>query len=197
MTIERGTRMKKPSMRDIIADTALEKLSTKLVEDLTVAEIIRDIGISNRTFYNHFRDKFDVCNYIYDRMLDRECWVIDGRRSSLSEFFEKFTALWGGKYSRFFFATAFYYGQDNLQDYIVSRGVEDLKQQLVCTGNEHLITGENLSMLEFYMRGLAGTTQYYVRRRMQVTSSDVQLDMTRILPTDLYEALTAEPILMS
>ena len=96
--------MKKPSMRDIIADTALEKLNTKLVEELTVAEIIRDIGISNRTFYNHFRDKFDVCNYIYDRILDRECWLTDGRRSSLSEFFEKFSAACGGKYWRFFLA---------------------------------------------------------------------------------------------
>ena len=189
--------MKKPSMRDIIADTALEKLNTKLVEELTVAEIIRDIGISNRTFYNHFRDKFDVCNYIYDRILDRECWLTDGRRSSISEFFEKFSVACGGKYWRFFFATAFYYGQDNLQDYIVSRGVEDLKQQLVCTGNEHLITGENLSMLEFYMRGLAGTTQYYVRRRIPIVGAGVELDMTRILPTDLYEALTAGPILMS
>ena len=186
--------MKKPSMKDIIADTALEKLNNKLVEDLTVAEIIRDIGISNRTFYNHFRDKYDVCNYIYDRMLDRECWLSEGRRSSLGEFFEKFAQLCGGKYYRFFFATAFYHGQDNLQDYIVSRGVEDLKQQLICTGNEHLITPDSLGMLEFYMRGLAGTTQYYVRRRMNVVGSDVELDMTRILPTELFHALTAKPI---
>ena len=186
--------MKKPSMRDIIADTALEILNNKLVEDLTVAEIIRDIGISNRTFYNHFRDKFDVCNYIYNRMLDNECWITDGRRSSLSEFFDKFTDLCGGKYARFFFSTAFYYGQDNLQDHIVTKGVEDLKEQLIRTGNEHLINDKNMSMLEFYMRGLAGTTQYYVRRKIQIVGHGVQLDMTRILPTDLFDALTATPI---
>ena len=68
-----------------------------------------------------------------------------------------------------------------------------MKQQLVCTGNEHLITGDNLSKLEFYMRGLAGTAQYYVRRRIPIVGAGVELDMTRILPTDLYEALTANP----
>lgn len=187
--------MRKPSTRDIIANTALELLQSKRVEDMTVAQIVHETGISNRTFYNHFRDKYDVCNYIYDRMLDGYCWLSDGRRSTLSEFFDKFSACMTGEYARFFLNTAFYSGQDNLQDHIVSRGVEDLKKQLMLTGNGELITEETLGQLEFYMRGLAGTMQHYARKRIfGSVYGAATIDSTRYLPQELYKALTAAPV---
>lgn len=187
--------MKKASTRDVIAGSTLELLQNKRIEEITVAEIIHETGISNRTFYNHFQDKFDVCNYIYDQLLDQKCWITDGRRSTLSEFSAKLTELMKGDYAKFFSNTAFYLGQENLQDHIVSHGVEDLKKQLIYTGNEELISAESIGQLEVYMRGLAATMQYYARKRFQGESLSLRIDMTKNLPQELHEALTACPII--
>ncbi|MBR3178888.1 MAG: helix-turn-helix transcriptional regulator, partial [Clostridia bacterium] len=38
-------------------------------ESLTVNDIVREAGISRATFYRHFRDKYDVMNFNYFRLL--------------------------------------------------------------------------------------------------------------------------------
>ena len=115
--------MKKPPTRDIIAQTMLDLLQEKRIEEITVAEISREVGISTRTFYNCFRDKFEVCNYLYDKLLDEQCWVTNEQRSTLNEFFEHLMEAICGDYSAFFQNTMCYTGQSNIVEHIVERGV--------------------------------------------------------------------------
>lgn len=44
-------------------------LSFRPFETLTVADITQDCGISRQTFYNHFLDKYDLVNWIYQQLL--------------------------------------------------------------------------------------------------------------------------------
>lgn len=186
--------MKRPSTRDIIAETMLEILNSKHISEIAAAEVSRESGISVRTFYNYFSDKFDVCNYIYDSILDNHCWYNNGKRCTLYEFFDNICQMIGEDYAKFFEHTMSYKGQNSIFEHIVSRGVKDLKQQLIFTGHPELITSDAEHLMAFYMRGLASTVEFGMHnhslRRYFLTAQD----KTQYLPQSLYEALCADPV---
>lgn len=185
--------MKRPSMRDIIADTMMELLEHERIEDITVAAVSEEIGISSRTFYNHFKDKFDVCNYLYDRIVDNECWYMDGKRVNLAQYLENVGRMLDETYPQIFENLLYYQGQNCLRDHIYARGVEDLKEQLVYTGHEEMLTPEYILQMQFYTRALVSSLLAAMENKNQHHYLMIQ-DKTKYLPKDLYDALTAEPI---
>lgn len=186
--------MKRPSIRDVIADTMLELLETKPIESITVSSIIKETEISSRTFYNHFRDKYDVCNYIYDRILDQHCWYQDGNRCALNSFFENLTHAVRKEFFHFFLNTTFYHGQNSLEEHIIERGIHDLTDQLKFTGHENLITPQNRLKIDFFMRGCASLLHSSLLYKQSKLEIDTTVAQTEFLPNSLYEALIAEPI---
>ena len=188
--------MKKMRTADVIAQTVFELLERKEISEIKVSEIADEVGVSTRTFYNCFSDKYEVCNYIYDQLLDRYCWQTDGRRSTLKQFFDSLLneISGSGKYSMFIKHTTCYTGQNCIMEHIISRGTEDLKQQLVYTGHEDLLTPETVIRLEFYMRGLTAILQQFINAKASLKQAIMQLDQTSFLPQDINAALTAEPV---
>lgn len=189
--------MKKYSVRDLIANSTLELLMTKKIDDITVGEIVSNCNVSRRSFYNHFKDKFDVCNYIYDYLLDEYCWSNNGECCSLEQFFRNFQTLVesnkGSCVGKFLDNTMCYQGQNCIQDYIAARGVSDLIRLLRKNNREDLITHENLFLLEFYMRGMIGMRVSAVSGGKRKDTSGYDVDLTRYLPKELYDALTQYP----
>ena len=45
----------------------------KPIQQITVEDIVHDCGMSKQTFYNHFKDKFDLMNYVYKIEIDYAC----------------------------------------------------------------------------------------------------------------------------
>lgn len=58
--------MGKPEHTKYLLANALRKLlKEKEYKDITVADIVRECGVSRYTFYYHFKDKQDLVNWIY------------------------------------------------------------------------------------------------------------------------------------
>ena len=53
-------------VKAIIADAVLTLCRKKALNKITIADIQEVSGISRQTFYNHFRDKYDLIQYIYE-----------------------------------------------------------------------------------------------------------------------------------
>jgi len=51
--------------KHLLADALRRLLDTKRYADITVADIVRECGVSRYTFYYHFKDKLDLVNWIY------------------------------------------------------------------------------------------------------------------------------------
>ena len=51
--------------KQLLADALRRLLQTKRYADITVADIVRECGVSRYTFYYHFKDKQDLVNWIY------------------------------------------------------------------------------------------------------------------------------------
>lgn len=186
--------MKRPSMKDIIADTMMEILEHTRLTSITINAVCDDIGISNRTFYNYYKDKYEVCNYIYDRIADNECWYENGKRVNL----KKYTENWGKaileKYPDVFEHMLSYTGQNSLKEHMFDRGVDDLIQQLKYTGHAELLRPEYIQQLEFYVRALVNTLVDVIGNRNELYNWMMVQDKTQYISRMLYDALTAEPI---
>lgn len=188
--------MKKHSTRDLIANSTLELLQTKRIDEFNVMDIVNNCGVSKRSFYNHFRDKYDVCNYIYDFVLDNYCWYEDGKLQPLSRFFEKAYVVFNSedrKIRNFLNHTMCYQGQNCMQDYVATRGVSDIVNLLRSGGREDLITHENLFLMEFYMRGMMGMAMSHSGGGSKKDVYSSYIDWTKYLPKELYDVLTKEP----
>lgn len=62
---------KKYSSRDYLIQSALDLLSRKSIENICIKDITDNCGLSTRTFYNHFKDKFDLFLTVYTSQLER------------------------------------------------------------------------------------------------------------------------------
>lgn len=49
-----------------MADSLKDLMRKKSLEKITVSDIVQDCGLNRQTFYYHFKDKYDLVNWIYD-----------------------------------------------------------------------------------------------------------------------------------
>lgn len=54
------------NMKKMLAEALLELNVNKNLEQITIQNLLDHTGISRQTFYNHFKDKNDLIQYIYE-----------------------------------------------------------------------------------------------------------------------------------
>lgn len=57
--------MKKKTTKQILAESFLELAETKRIDKITITDITNNCGMSQPTFYNHFKDKYDLIVWIH------------------------------------------------------------------------------------------------------------------------------------
>ena len=60
----------KPETDKILAASLEKLLETKSFEEVTIQDIIDMCGASRTTFYRHFRDKYELMNWVYKNQVD-------------------------------------------------------------------------------------------------------------------------------
>lgn len=60
----------KKSSKELLADSMMDLLQTESFEKITVSQITENCGIAKRTFYYHFRDKYELALWLYIHQLD-------------------------------------------------------------------------------------------------------------------------------
>lgn len=60
---------KKKSSRDLLFDTFFELSQLKRLDDVTIADILEQSGVSRSTFYRHFTDKYDLMSQFYQEQI--------------------------------------------------------------------------------------------------------------------------------
>ncbi len=110
--------------RQILARSLEKLLREEPITEITVKEITGNCGLSTRTFYNYFSDKFDLmCFYYYTR--NESCWFENDHPRSLTAYCNKW--LSGGspdnKVMRNMYA---YVGQNDIREFAVCKTFNDL-----------------------------------------------------------------------
>lgn len=50
-----------------IAGSLKELMRKKSLEKITVSDIVKNCGLNRQTFYYHFKDKYDLVNWIFNK----------------------------------------------------------------------------------------------------------------------------------
>lgn len=54
------------NIKDIIINGLLDLNKSKQLESITIKQLLEKTDVSRQTFYNHFIDKNDLIQYVYD-----------------------------------------------------------------------------------------------------------------------------------
>lgn len=69
--------LRKKTSKDLLADSLIDLLEQTSFDKISVNQIVENCGVAKRTFYNHFRDKYDLALWIYTRQLEEYCDISD------------------------------------------------------------------------------------------------------------------------
>ena len=116
--------MKRKTTEELLAESFLELAESKRIDKITITEITNNCGMSQPTFYNHFKDKYDLIVWIYTSRVSEVMGRIDNK-----SYLWKDTLLDGARYyaeNSEFIKNALKHtsGQDSFIDRILDLGGE-------------------------------------------------------------------------
>lgn len=122
-------------IKKMIAESLLKLLNEKSLQEITIKDLLEDSGVSRQTFYNHFLDKNDLIQYIYNTYI-----VPDFNDENMNiDFYESLLMTFNHmkKYASFMKQACMMDGQNCLKDYIFQHCQEfDLKWHQEIYGDE-------------------------------------------------------------
>ena len=70
--------MKRLTTKELLAESFLELAEKKRIDRITISQITANCGLSQPTFYHHFKDKYDLIVWVYVRDVQQIMDRIDG-----------------------------------------------------------------------------------------------------------------------
>lgn len=142
-----------------LAAALKECMETTSVDDITVTQIVRTCRITRQTFYRNFRDKYDLINWYFDKLLLESFAQLGDGRTIYEGLKKKFEYI---LQEEVFFAAAFRSDDKNsLKEHdfeLILQFYADLIREK--TGQKP--TEEILFLLELYCRGSIYMTAEWV-----------------------------------
>ena len=69
---------KRKTTKELIADSFIELSQEKNINKITIKNIVDNCELTPTTFYNHFKDKYDLIVWIYSAAVEKIMNKIDG-----------------------------------------------------------------------------------------------------------------------
>ena len=85
--------MKRKTTKELLAESFQELALEKRIDKITISEITNNCGMSQPTFYHHFKDKYDLIVWIYTTRVSEVMGRIDDK-----SYLWKDTLLDGARY---------------------------------------------------------------------------------------------------
>jgi len=152
------------------------------LDKITVTDIVREAGMSRQSFYRHFKDKYDLVNWYFERMADKSFLQIGASETLEEGLTKKFEFILA---DRVFFTEAF-----RSKDY---NNVENYDYNCILqfyTGVIEKKTGGEMPekirfLLEFYCHASITMTVEWALSGMERAPKDMAQLLIDALPPDL------------
>ncbi len=141
--------IKKKTTKELLGESLEELLKGKPFEKITISEISENCGIGRRTFYNNFKDKYDLAAWLYLRQLDD--YVDSGKCAGLAEFI-RYSAEVVDKDCQLIIAIDQYKGQNNLRDSLV-KPMTEIFIKVIERSCGYKVNAEIKKDIEFFVGG--------------------------------------------
>ncbi len=165
-----------------LADSIKECMKTTPVDKITVKDIVERCGLTRQTFYRNFKDKYDLINWYFDKLVLQSFEQIGMGNTVGETLTQKFDFI---RSEKAFFTEAF-----RCDDY---NSVKEHDFELILQFYKNLIArktsrplGEELDfLLEMYCRGSVYMTEKWVLGGMKDSSRRLSDTLVDAMPPKL------------
>ncbi|MBR1986458.1 MAG: TetR/AcrR family transcriptional regulator [Mogibacterium sp.] len=177
---------KKKSSKELLRESAIELFSKYPVDRVSVNMICEYCGVSQRTFYNHFRDRNDLIAKVYTAILD-EVELRNGESRTLHDYI---CALVQGicDNSDFYVNIVKYTGQNNFR-LSIFQPLKDCICKLITTVFHDEITEELLVAIDIYLFGCIGYMEHNLLINNVIPASATIPAFEKLMPPSLVKYL--------
>ena len=176
-------QMKRTDAKYRMVESIGECMKQYPLENITVDQIVRGAGLSRQTFYRHFRDKYDLINWYFDKLLLESFDQMGSGRTVREGLQRKFAFI---EEEHLFFYAAFNNDeQNNLRQHDFEM-ILDFYKNLVREKGGTLSEGDS-NLLEMYCQASVYMTVQWVLRRLDVTREELVQLMLDAMPGRIRE----------
>lgn len=170
-----------------LADSIKDCMKTKHVDKITVRNIVDGCGITRQTFYRNFKDKYDLINWYFDKLVLESFARIGVEKTVCQSLEEKFEFI---KKEKVFFTEAFRsddYNSLKEHDFELIMG---FYTELITRKRQEPLTEEIQFLLEMYCRGSVYMTVKWVLSGMKQNPVEMALSLVEAMPPKLTKVFS-------
>ena len=159
-----------------------ELMRRELFDAITTSEILKRAGVSRSTFYRHYRDKYDLLNQNYQKLLDETLMQVPNGLTYKKAFFALYRAL--QSCPAFFRNALSSNDKDGLKSYIftVSYNIFD---QMMRRQGLNMDQNYNRLLLIGYLSGSLEITCIWAERGMKEPLEELFRISYELMPHDI------------
>lgn len=178
--------------KKILAMRLIELCDTVLLKDISVKAYIKYVGISKQTFYNHFRDKYDLMNYAFEiaaQLID------DSRSTSLQGIYDSIIKMADVcmQHRKFYIQLVKYETQNSFIQHFILHCEKVYKCSLAETCGTGAIDEQLLHIIHIYCVGICTFFIEWIRDGMKAPPDRLANTMMACMPPRIKNALDLKP----
>lgn len=177
----------KDRTKRLFANTLIELMETKTLQEIRVKDLCEKSGADRHTFYYHFRDKYELVAWIYANGAEESMEGQDGFMGVN----ESAAALSIVEKHKNFYKKAF---EDNSQNalwqYIQEYNVAMYSNMIKKHYNWDELPEDVLFSLQYHCHGCLGLTYDWVMKDFPMSSKELAQRMTMVMPDILKQIVT-------
>ena len=171
----------------LVFENALRKLLvTTSFDKITIKSIAEYSNSTRPTFYNHFKDKYDLVSWIYQKQASQ---IIE--KFPEISWFEVITNLFKAMEQDYLFFSKVLVddNQNSLVNYMVDYDVEVYKNMLSNIGGFKQIDEQLEFDIRFHAFACVHMTQLWIQKRQRETPEELAHKLIKAIPKHLYDSL--------
>ena len=179
---------KSESTKYRLADAMKACMKTTPVDKITVRQLVEACSTTRQTFYRHFKDKFDLINWYFDKVLLQSFSHMGEGRTVYEGLCRKFDYI---KEERIFFTGAFRYDEQNsLKQHDFELILQFYTDRIIAKTGQP--PSEDIQFaLELYCYGSIYMTVKWVLSGMKASPCEMARALEEAMPAKLYELFLA------
>ena len=175
----------------MIARGLKQLLETKAFTDVTVGDIARHCNISRNTFYYHFKDKYDVINWIFYT----EITPLIGDTVSIGKWGSGMRALchYIRENKAFYTNVVQFEGQNSLSDCLMEF-YENLVQNIIFNAKgEKVLRPQQIKIISrFYAHGMSGALLDWIKNGMVMEADATVTTLEELLSGEIFRQIISQ-----
>lgn len=150
---------KKKSTKELLKESVIELVEKMPVNKVTVEMICENCGVSQRTFYNYFKDKYELISWVYTEVLDKQCHGADQPKSMHATISALVVNI--VSHSRFYCSAVKFTGQNSFM-HSIFQPLREASIHLIRDVFHDDITEDLSNAVDFYIFGCIGFMEYHL-----------------------------------